>query len=135
MVQSGVPLSMIAEIISAESMSELKEMIKTAEDYMSQLEQQRSEAQGEQMQQAQDRQEAMERLKLDTQIEVAMIGSPDANAEEVKNRLKEREILIKEEIERRKLDLERNKLGETVRSNMADEAIKRVMANRKPTKS
>ena len=135
MVQSGVPLSMIAEIISAESMSELKEMIKTAEDYMSQLEQQRSEAQGEQMQQAQDRQEALEHLKLQTQIEIAVIGAPDANIEEVNNRLKERELLIKEEIERRKLDLERNKLGETVRSNMADEAIKRVMANRKPTKS
>ena len=143
MVQNGVPITVISEIIESDSFVEIKDKIKIAEKSMQELEERQQQMQQE-MEQAQreheqniaDREDMNKELDRQNKIEIALI-SKDA-----KDQIDE---MWKQELERRKLEheerLETRKQSEEERSNRAQErlkekeiAVKKTAASKKTLK-
>jgi hypothetical protein len=129
MIQNGVPASTIAEMFDAESFTQIKLKIKTAEKSMQALEEQQKKAEQE-AQQARlehdqdmlDREDMNKEKDRETQIEVAMIHARDNDTNAKLNLEKGmRDLDLKEQ----ELSLKERDSTESERSNRSEENIKR----------
>ena len=141
--------STIMKLYNSSSLMEKQRMVEKDEQAMQQRAQQAQQAELQSQQQIEQMRQQTEMAKLeqedalnardnDTKIVVATIGAQarqldDLDGIEEPDNDFEREKL-KEEIRQfnSKLDLEKQKLGEQKRSNLANESIKRKQANRRP---
>jgi len=129
MVQNGVPVSAIAEMMDADSFPQIKAKIKEAEKKTRELEQAQQEAeQAQQQAQLEQQQAQMEQLKEDnekerqTKIQIAEIhvsGQKEGAQLNLQHGMQELEL--KEE----EIDIKEKLANEEIRSNKADEAIDR----------
>ena len=129
MVQNGVPASTVAEMIDADSFAVIKKKIKEAEKEMQDLQAKQQEAQQniekaklEGAQQERDNDNMNKEKDRETQIKVAMIHAEDNNKRvEVDTVKTTKEIQVKD----KDVDVKRQAQEEVVRSNKANEEIKR----------
>ena len=129
MVQNGVPASTIAEMFDAESFTEIKTKISSAEKQMQELQQQQQEAE-QQMQQAQLQQQQAEvenenmnkEKDRETDIEVAMIRAKvDMMKIDAQVDKQQGDQLVKE----RQTDIQASVANESARSKRGDASAKR----------
>ena len=129
MVQNGVPASTVAEMIDADSFAVIKKKIKEAEKEMQDLQAKQQEAQQgiekaklEGAQQERDNDNMNKEKDRETQIKVAMIHAEDNNKRvEVDSVKTTKETQVKD----KDVDVRRQSHEEVVRSNKANEEIKR----------
>lgn len=122
MVQSGTPMSIIAEIIDSDSFAEIKDKIQEAERMMAELEEQAQKME----------QELQEAEAAEKEIEREFIASENEKDRQNKIELElikqQSKVDDNEQLEERKLELEREiknrELSEKERSNRAQERLK-----------
>tara|TARA_R110002110_G_scaffold65002_1_gene179484 strand:- start:116 stop:1117 length:1002 start_codon:yes stop_codon:yes gene_type:complete len=129
MVQNGVPASTIAEMFDAESFTEIKTKISSAEKQMQELQQQQQEAE-QQMQQAQLQQQQAEvenenmnkEKDRETDIEVAMIR---AKVDMMKIDAQVDKQQGDQQVKERQTDIQASQLNESSRAKRNEEGSKR----------
>ena len=129
MVQNGVPASTIAEMFDAESFTEIKSKIASAEQQMQALQQQQQEAEQQiqqaqlQQQQAEMENENMNKQKdRETDIEVAMIR---ARVDMMKVDAQIDKQQGDQQIKERQTDIQASQLNESSRAKRNEEGAKR----------
>jgi len=136
MMQNGVPASAIMDMMEANSFTQIKDKIKSAEKQMQQLAQQQQQAE-QQMQQAQmQAQQQIKELEAeekdadrDNKIDVAEIQAQTAiTVAQMKTGTEATRIEVDREKEIRKDDTNKEQLQEDRRSNIAKEGIERTKA-------
>ena len=142
MVQNGVPITVISEIIESDNFTELKDKIKKAERSMQELEERQQQMEQE-MQQAQQqaRQEELDREDMNKELDRQNKIEIELIKKDTQDQIDE---MWKAELERRKQEYEERsdtrKQSEEERANRAQErlkekeiAVKKTAAKRKTT--
>ena len=133
LVQNGLPASAMAEMFDAQSFPQLKDKLKQAEKQTQQLEQAQQQAEAQQAQQLQQMQQQAEAEKVENEnmnneldrknrIDIAMIQAEGARVAQDFNLQK---AMGDMKIKDAQVNLKAGDLGEKIRSNKANEELKR----------
>ena len=153
MVQNGLPISAVAEMIDTDNFAKIKSNIKAAEKSQQQLEQQQQQAQQQAQQQIEQAKLEQEQAKIEndnmnrekdrqTQIEIAHINNSDNLQSQEFNLqksmkefdIKERQLALKEqELEEKRSVNANNRNSKEIDQNLKqrDQDLKREIANKK----
>lgn len=153
-MQNGASLLDVAEIYASTNLTDIKNKLKRIQAAQEKREEdmqrmaQESQLQAAQMQaQAAEQALQLEYSKLDqnnnesirqadTQIQVALINADSKEAaEQGKRELEHAKLSLESQVKGDEMDLKEKELNEQQRSNQAEEIIRRIAANKKPTTS
>jgi len=136
MIQNGVPASAIMEMMEATSFTQLKDKIKNAEQQMQKLAEQQREAE-QQMQQAQmEAQQAQQEAvaeeneaERDNKVDIAELQAETAiTVAQIKANTDGEKAALTKDATDKSAEVERERLSETRRSNIAKEGTEKMKA-------
>ena len=136
MLQNGVQVSTIAEMLETTSLPQLKDKMKRAEKTQQELEQAQQQAQEQAQQQLQKMQQEAEAAKQEaeslekekdrqTQIEIALINAESKKDGPEETGFNMQKLIREHDARNQEIDIKERELDETIRSNKADEEIDR----------
>ena len=136
MLQNGVQVSTIAEMLETTSLPQLKDKMKRAEKTQQELEQAQQQAQEQAQQQLQKMQQEAEAAKQEaeslekekdrqTQIEIALINAESKKDGPEETGFNMQKLIREHDAKNQEIDIKERELDETIRSNKADEEIDR----------
>jgi hypothetical protein len=143
MIQNGMPASSVMDMMEANSFTQLKTKIESAEKSMQELAQKQQEAQQQMAEaQAQAKAEEQEREYADndkdrsTKIDIAKIQQDTAlTVAQMKTGIDQQKVDNEKDSSIRKTDVDKQKVAEDSRSNSAKEGIERTKAKAQEKKA